>query len=243
MRRAMVVTTCALAAMALALPAHAKFAGTAYISGPGIPGGSGSTSEGEGGGTIRVDGSHRADYRVLSALASPARSLTSRPTGDLGPRYEARLVITAPDGQSDVVHRLYPFAEAGAVLYTPPYQEFFELASGHASSGWSRAPAKLMRELRDRGLPTTPRAPLRPADGAAVKARSTPDPTGWDLVPVGGLLVAGALVGRRRRRRAQGDLGLPTSGPPPRRRATGPPPSGRGLRHPSRSARYCSASG
>jgi hypothetical protein len=198
MRRAMVVTTGVLAAMALALPAHAKFAGSAFISGPGIPGRSGGTSEGEGGGTIRVDGSHRADYRVLSALASPTRSVTSRPSGDLGPRYEARLVITVPQGQPDVIHHLYPFAEAGPVLYTPPDQEFIELATGDASGGWSHAPAKLMRELRDRGLPQTPPAPPQPADGATRAARSTTIPTVWGLILVGGLLVAGALVSRRR---------------------------------------------
>lgn len=198
MRRAMVVTTGVLAAMALALPAHAKFAGTAYVSGPGIPEGSGGTSEGEGGGTIRVDGSHRADYRVLSPLASPTRSLTSRPSGDLGPRYEARLVITVPQGQPDVIHHLYPFAEAGPVLYTLPDQEFIVLATGDASGGWSRAPAKLMRELRDRGLPTTPPPPGQPADGAGTAAPSALDPTVWGLVLLGGLLVAGALVGRRR---------------------------------------------
>ncbi|HKX25174.1 MAG TPA: hypothetical protein VJP08_02530, partial [Actinomycetota bacterium] len=183
MRRAMVVTTGVLAAMALALPAHAKFAGTAYISGPGIPGGSGGTSEGEGSGTIRIDGSHRADYRVLTALASPARSLTSRPSGDLGPRYGARLVITVPQGQPDVIHHLYPFAEAGPVLFTPSDQEFLVLATGDTSGGWSHAPAKLMRELRDRGLPTIPPAPGQPADGAGTAVPSTAkNPTVWGLV-------------------------------------------------------------
>ncbi|MGH2677921.1 MAG: hypothetical protein ACRDHB_06130, partial [Actinomycetota bacterium] len=170
MRRVMVTTIGVLAAMALALPAHAKFAGTAYISGPGIPGGSGDTSEGEGSGTIRMDGADRGELRVLTALGSSARYLTSRPTGDLGPRYEARLVITVPQGMPDVVHHLYPFAEAGPLLYTPPDQEFIVLATGDASGGWSRAPAKLMRELRERGLPTNPPAPLQPADGAAAKA-------------------------------------------------------------------------
>jgi hypothetical protein len=198
MRRAMVVATGVLAAVALALPAHAKFAGTAYISGPGIPGGSGGTSEGEGGGTIRIDGSHRADYRVLTALASPARSLTSRPSGDLGPPYGARLVITVPQGQPDVIHHLYPFAEAGPVLFTPSDQEFLMLATGDTSGGWSHAPAKLMRELRDRGLPTTPPAPGHPQTARAQQAPSTANPTLWGLVLVSGLLVAGALVGRRR---------------------------------------------
>jgi hypothetical protein len=198
MRREMVVTSGVLAAMALALPAHAKFAGTAYISGPGIPGSSSGTSEGGGGGTIRVDGSHRADYRVLSALASRARSLISRPSGELGPRYQARLVITVPRGQPDLIHHLYPFADAGPVLYTPPDQEFIVLATGDASGGWSHAPARLMRELRDRGLPQTPPAAPRPADGATTAARSTTIPTVWSLVLVGGLLVAGALVSRGR---------------------------------------------
>jgi hypothetical protein len=198
MRRAMVVTTGVLAAMALALPAHAKFAGTAYISGPGIPGGPGGTSEGEGGGTIRMDGADRGEFRVLSALASPTRYLSSRPTGHPGPRYEARLVIKVPPGMPDVVHHLYPFAADGPVLYTPPGQEFLALATGDASGGWSLAPPRLMRALQDRGLPQTPPAPLLPKVGAASAAPFTANRTVWGLVLVGGLLVAGALVGRRR---------------------------------------------
>jgi hypothetical protein len=133
---------------------------------------------------------------VLTALASPARSLTSRPSGDLGPAYGARLVITVPQGQPDVIHHLYPFAQAGPVLVTPSDQEFLMLATGDTSGGWSHAPAKLMRELRDRGLPTTPPVPGHPQ--TAQQAPSTANLTLWGLVLVSGLLVAGTLVGRRR---------------------------------------------
>jgi hypothetical protein len=197
MRGVLTVVVGVVAAMALAVPAQAKIEGTAFIDGPGISGGTGGS---DGSGSIRMDGSDGAGYPVLSGMLEPGRYLTTRPDGNLGPRYEARLVITAPNGQPDVTQHLYPFAEGGPVLYTPPGQEFVMSPTGEAPGGWYNAPAKLIRELHHRGLPTTPPAAAGPTDGTAATRSSEPGPSPvvWGLVFLAGLLIAGAVAGRRR---------------------------------------------
>lgn len=196
MRRAMVMFTGVLAALTLALPARAKVEGTAFISGPGLPGSGSSDS----GGSIRMDGSDGGGYPVLSGMLDPGMYLVSRPRGELGPRYEARLVIDFPRRQPDVVQYLYPYARGGPVIYTPPGQAFVMSATGRASDGWYAAPPELIRELQDRGLPQTTPVPLdaleRPV--AANSPRPGSPPVVWGLLLLGGLLVAGAMVGRRR---------------------------------------------
>ena len=194
MRRGSVVTVGVLAALAGALPAQAKVEGTAYVTGPGVGGPSG----GSGSGTIKMDGSDGGGYPVLSGLAEPGRYLAARPAGELGPRYEARLVIAAPEGQPDLVQQLYPYAEGGPVLYTAPGQEFVMSPTGQAADGWFRIPPELIEELRDRGLPRT--SPIPPADGAVAAESPTTGspPTVWGFLLLTGLLVAGALTGRRR---------------------------------------------
>jgi hypothetical protein len=200
MRKVLIVFLGVVAAVAVALPAQAKIEGTAFVSGPGLPGGGAGAGGGSGGGSIRMDGSDGNGYPIISGLVEPDRFLTSKPTGDLGPRYQARLLITTPNRQPDVVQHLYPFAEGGPVLYTPPGQDFIMAPSGQATGGWYRMPSELLRELRDRGLPETAPVAPNPADGPAVAQPTTPGPAPivWGLVLITGLLVAGALVGRRR---------------------------------------------
>jgi hypothetical protein len=201
MRKVLVVSLGVVAAMALALPAQAKVEGTAFVSGPGLPGGGAGAGGGSGGGdSIRMDGSDGGGYPMMSGLVDSDRFLTQEPKGELGPRYESRLVITAPNGQPDVVQHLYPFAEGGPVLYTPPGQEFIMAPTGEATGGWFRMSSDLLRELRDRGLPKTSPVAPHPADGTTVAQPTTPwpSPMVWGLVLVFGLLVAGALAGRRR---------------------------------------------
>jgi hypothetical protein len=201
MRKAFVVALGVVAAVALALPVQAKVDGSAVISGPGIPGGGSGAGDGSGGGgSITMDGSDGAWYPLLSGMLNPARYLTTRPDGDLGPRYEARLVITVPKRLPDVIQHLYPFAEGGPVLYTPPGQEFVMSVTGEAPGGWYDAPGRLIRELHRRGLPSTSPAVTGPAGGTAA-ARSSgpgPSPVVWGFVLLAGLLVAGAVAGRRR---------------------------------------------
>jgi hypothetical protein len=198
MRKILLVALGVTVAVTLALPAQAKMAGSATISGPGIPGSSGGT--GDSGGSIHLDGSDGNGYPVLAGMVEPARFLTTRPNGDLGPRYEARLSITAPKGQPEVVQHVYPFASGGPVLFTPPGQEFVMSPTGEAPDGWYRIPSALIGELRDRGFPRTapvvtpprPEPVTGPAPGPGVP------PGVWGIGLLLGLVLIGVLAGRRR---------------------------------------------
>jgi hypothetical protein len=136
----------------------------------------------------------------MSGMFDPALYLAARPRGALGPRYEVRLVWTVPKGQPDVVQHLYPYAKNGPVLYTPPGQEFLASGTGLASGGWYYAPAALMRALHRLGLPKTSPVVLDPADGTAAARPSEPGPSPvvWGVAFLAGLLIAGAMAGRRR---------------------------------------------
>jgi hypothetical protein len=198
MRKVLIVAVGVTAAVTLTLPAEAKISGSATISGPGIPGGSGGSG---GGGSIHLDGSDGRGYPVLAGMVEPARYLTTRPRGDLGPRYEARLSITAPTGQPEVVQHLYPFAPGGPVLYTPPGQEFVMSATGEAADGWFRISSALMRELWNRGFPRTSpvSAPPRPEAGTVpASVGPAPTPMVWGMVFLFGMVLIGVLAGRKR---------------------------------------------
>lgn len=77
---------------------------------------------------------------------------TSAPAGDLGPRYVAEYRLAAgPDGSVEVRQELYPFADGGAVTYTPPGQRPFE--SKPSAGGWFRSGAALTDLLVAAGVP------------------------------------------------------------------------------------------
>jgi hypothetical protein len=200
MRRVLIVFLGVVAAMSLALPARAKVEGTAFVSGPGLPGGGAGAGGGSGdGGSIKMDGSDGGGYPMMSGLVDSERFPTQKPKGELGPRYTVRFVTSIPRGQPDVIQHLYPFANGGPVLYTAPGQEWIGGADGTASPGWYRPAGDLMQELWDRGLPRT-QVPLQTVDEPVTVQSSGPpsSPVVWGLVLVFGMLVAGALAGRRR---------------------------------------------
>jgi hypothetical protein len=190
MRRVSVALLAGAAIVAGALPAQAKLAGAANISGPGI-----------GGKGISMRGDDGAGYPVISGLLEDgARATTKAPTENVGPRYTARYDIRFPKGAPSVVQYLYPFAEGGPLVYTPPGQEWIGGADGTAPSGWFTMRPELLQELQDRGLPeTSPVAVQAPGDRQPQPA-ATAGPSGvvWGMVLLAGLLVVGALVGRRR---------------------------------------------
>ncbi|HEX2025305.1 MAG TPA: hypothetical protein VHH92_02810, partial [Actinomycetota bacterium] len=138
MRAAKIAVLAAAWVVAMAMPASAKMEATAFIEGPGLPGASGS-----GAGSIRVGMSKRGGYPLLSGMFFPDRYATRRPTGALGPRYDVRVDISVPERARDIVQHLYPYAEGGPVLFTPPGQRFLVPRSG----GWYRAPDRLVRQL------------------------------------------------------------------------------------------------
>jgi hypothetical protein len=177
----------AASVLALALPAQAKMEATAFIQGPGLPGGS------SGHGSIRLGMSARGGYPLLSGMFFPSRYVTDRPTGPLGPRYEVRVEITIPDQPRDLVQQLYPYARGGPVLFTPPGQRFLVPRSG----GWYRAPARLIRQLKVRGLPERSPISAPPAEVAAPADANGPPPIAWAVALLAGLLVAAAVAIRR----------------------------------------------
>jgi hypothetical protein len=189
MRKLSVALLAGAAIVAGALPAQAKVAGAASINGPGLGGG------------ISIRGDDGAGYPVMSGLLEDgARATIQAPTEKVGPRYMAIYDIRFPKGEPSVIQYLYPFAEGGPLVYTPPGQEWIGGADGTAPSGWFTMDPELLQELRDRGLPEASPVPLQaPAEGQPQPAPAR-GPSGilWATILLAGLLVAGAVVGRRR---------------------------------------------
>src|SRR5215211_4477036 len=76
-------------------------------------------------------------------FAPPADRLTANlpQRGDLGPRYVATYrLLVGPDRTASIRQELYPFADAGALTYTPPGQRAFDATS---RGGWFRAGTEL----------------------------------------------------------------------------------------------------
>jgi hypothetical protein len=189
MRKVSVALLAGAAIVAGALPAQAKVAGAANISGPGI-----------GGGGISMRGNDGAGYPPMSGLLTESDGMDQAPTKTLGSRYVSRYVTREPASQPPVIQYLYPYAEGGPLVYTPPGQEWIAGADGTAPSGWFRMSGDLLGALIDRGLP-------KPAPAQAqetVQGQPQPAPAAWPsgvvwaMVLLAGLLMTGALVGRRR---------------------------------------------
>jgi hypothetical protein len=82
------------------------------------------------------------------------RAPASRPAGRLGPRYIATYDwIIGQDTTALVRQELYPFADGGAVAYTPPRQTAGE---GSPPRGWYRAGPELTLLLVNVGVPVPP---------------------------------------------------------------------------------------
>jgi hypothetical protein len=199
MRKAMFVAAAAAALVLAALPAQAKVAGQATISGPGLGGGAG---DGGGNGSITLSGSDGGGWAAFSGLLDTARAGAERaPTEALGPRYRVVLDVRQPPQRTDVVQYLYPFADPGPLLYTPPGQRLLDF---EAPSGWWGAGADLMELLDDSGFPQE--APVTAPQPAPRTAPQSPQPVvtpvAWALIGMAGLLVAGAIATRRRAARA-----------------------------------------
>ena len=176
----------------MALPAQAKVAGEATISGPGLP----------GGGSITLDGSDGAGWAAFSGLLDVgAAGMEKPPAKELGPRYEVVLDVRQPPQEEDIVQHLFPYAEGGPVLYTPPGQELLDF---QAPTGWAAASTDLMDLLHDAGLPES--APvMEPVGEPAVRPDPRVDaadegvsPVVWTIAGLAGLLVIGAATARRR---------------------------------------------
>jgi hypothetical protein len=199
MRKAVFVAVAAAVLLLAAIPAHAKVAGEATISGPGLGGGAG---DGGGDGSITLGGGDGGGWAAYSGLLDTARAGTDQaPAGDLGPRYRVVLDVRQPPQPNDVVQYLYPFAESGPVLYTPPGQRLLDF---DAPSGWWEAGTDLMAMLDDAGFPDRePAVNPQPPQAAPEVPRAAPatpgvSPLVWATVALAGLLLVGAVAARRR---------------------------------------------
>jgi hypothetical protein len=83
------------------------------------------------------------------------RDLPGRPSGDLGPRYVATYDwLIAQDTTVSLRQDLYPFADGGAVAYTPPGQRVG--GGGRPPGGWYRGGPELTMLLVAAGVPIPP---------------------------------------------------------------------------------------
>jgi hypothetical protein len=192
MRRVMFMGATLAILVLMALPAQAKILGEANISGPGLP----------GGGSINLDGSDGAGWVAFSGLLDVgAVGMEEPPAKDLGPRYEVVLDVRQPPQTKDIVQHLYPYAEGGPLLYTPPGQELLDF---QAPSGWAAATTDLMDMLHEAGLPES-----APVSEPATEPAARPDPrvtatdegassVVWAIAGLAGLLLVAAVTARRR---------------------------------------------
>jgi hypothetical protein len=195
-----VVAAAALVTLAGVGPAQAKGPDRATISGPGID-------------TMQItfpgpDGALEAllrDTRFWQGVQGPGWR-ADPPAGDLGPEY--MVIYRVPDlhnpdsGKADTIRQaVYPFAEAGPVVFMPTGQTMYDTAM---PAGWLLANERLTGTLTGLGAS---RSAVEPASDpvAAVSAATESDDGSarpWALAAVGAGVVAlgaAALVHTRRR--------------------------------------------
>ncbi len=142
-----------LAIGALAIPALAQAKGPTE-----------GTLEGPGGTTITFSGDEGSG--ALGALVEQSGwflaafeptsnpTFSTRPTGDLGPKYVVTYGVPGPDGMSTVLQDIYPYAPDGPVTYRAPGQALFEGVP--TRGGWYQAGPELKATLVAAGLPGSP---------------------------------------------------------------------------------------
>jgi hypothetical protein len=141
----------AIAALVLPATALAKGPSGATIDGPGTGGGLNIGGGGESGGTPLGDLTQQAGFFPAMFGQEPDPMLSSRPKGDLGPKYTITYAVPGPDGGTDkITQELYPYAKP-PVTYTKPGQEFF--GTERTRGGWFQAGYQLKEILVTAGLP------------------------------------------------------------------------------------------
>lgn len=138
---------------ALALPASVLAKGPTAASMDG-PGGGAITfsGDGESGGYPLGDLTQLAGFFPAAFGQEPDPLLSSRPSGDLGPKYTITYTVPGPSNEVDKLHQaIYPYAEAGPVTYMEPGQKFF--GTEQTRGGWFQGDAQLKEVLVSAGLP------------------------------------------------------------------------------------------
>jgi hypothetical protein len=88
-------------------------------------------------------------------VSNPDRVFDNVPQkGGLGPRYRATFHwLVGPDETRPIRQELYPFADSGALSFTPPGQKKL---GGASRGGWYKAGPELTLLLIDAGVPVPP---------------------------------------------------------------------------------------
>jgi hypothetical protein len=110
-----------------------------------------------------------------------------RPAGELGPRYEVRLVfprLSTGKPAYVVRQRLYPYAERGPAVYTARGQRLLDDTT-RTAGGWYRVPRILVERL---GLPARAVVPARATVGPESPVGGGPGPL-WAIAGVAMLAV------------------------------------------------------
>ena len=158
-RSLMFATAGIVAALTLTGTVAAKGPSTASLSGPGLDRALPITGEGEAGpGTplgalVQLGGFFSG--QVFEQIPDPTTS--TRPTGDLGPRYRVTYRLPGPNGEgSTIVQDVYPYAKPSPVTYMAAGQRVWAGQSTHG--GWFVASARVKKALVAAGLPASPPA-------------------------------------------------------------------------------------
>jgi hypothetical protein len=130
------------------VPASAKGPTEVEITGPGLDE------------PIRLDwdSANASPMQMLTEiLHGPAPAYRVAPSEQLGPRYAVRFTMAGPDGEEVTRQHLYPFADDGPLVRTPPGQTLYGEAQ---ASGWQRGPDDLDSLLVSLGAHAPPDADL-----------------------------------------------------------------------------------
>jgi len=178
MRTSLALTIVLLGSLAFPALAAAKGPTAATMSGPGISGIRHLSGDSEGGPGSPLGALTMAGGFFPQAFGQvPDPTHTTRPQGDLGPRYSIRYDVPGPNGDAVLRQDFYPYARPDPLTYMKPGQTFWD---GHLThGGWFTAERSLPRKL---GLPTQP-----PTSSSTQLWR-------WSGVG-GGVLVFGAAIG------------------------------------------------
>jgi hypothetical protein len=212
MKQGVLFATVLCVSLAAAATAWAKGPTAARITGPGLGepivlSGFGESGDGSPLAVLTMEGG----FFPATFGEVPDPMLPQKPSGELGPRYSVTYTVPGPSSEAHIEQSLFPYAEGGTLLYTPPNQPIFE--GERTRGGWFRAAPRLRAALVRAGLPeTAPRADATAVDSAASPPIASAGsgsggggPTGSQLglAAAGAALAAavgGALLVRRRRR-------------------------------------------
>jgi hypothetical protein len=220
MKRGVLVTAVLSVSLIAVGMATAKGPTAARITGPGLSGplllnGIGESSDGSPMAVLTMEGG----FFPATFGESPDPMLPGKPSGKLGPRYIVIYTVPGPTDKAYLRQSLFPYAEGGPILYTPPDQPFFDSERTHG--GWFQGTARLRAALVRAGLPATATATGSAAEEpvtSPLTSSASGSGGGPRSLQIGIAAIAAALAGALggtllvRRRRAR-SLARPTVRP------------------------------